>query len=297
MGRYAEEAGNALGATIVHAMWRHAIAHAVVISTDATSALIQPQKRNKKLRQACKKAHFFTAVVDADAVLFAYAERHTQQFVKELFDGFTGFLQSDASSVYDVLERGPPKDNDESVSLVGCWAHCRRYFFEAAVCRYSVGVQGLMRIRALYAIDDAFAKLAPDKRKQLREQHLRPALEDFFAWVGSARASTEGRNLATKALGYAHNQKGELMRVLADGRLPLEAPCGRSSSVQELDVLCQRHARRECRRPLFADRDVSPTRPRPRTVPRRSDAPAALLATRALPRARREVLARNACQA
>jgi hypothetical protein len=194
----------------------------VVISTDATSALIQPQKRNKKLRQACKKAHFFTAVVDADAILFAYAERHTQQFVKELFEGFTGFLQSDASSVYDVLERGPPKDNDEGVSLVGCWAHCRRYFFEAAVCRYPVGVQGLLRIRALYAVDDTFAKLAPDKRKHLREQHLRPALEDFFAWVESARASAEGRNLATKALGYAHNQKDELMRVLADGRLPLD---------------------------------------------------------------------------
>ena len=46
-------------------------------------------------------------------MLFEYAEKHTQDFVKRLFHGFTGYLQCDASNVYDVLERGPPKDTDE----------------------------------------------------------------------------------------------------------------------------------------------------------------------------------------
>ena len=41
-------------------------------------------------------------------------------------------------------------------------------------------------------------------------------------WVDQARNTSEGRSLATKALGYAFNQKKELMRVLDDGRLPLE---------------------------------------------------------------------------
>ena len=92
MSRYVEEAGNALGATIVHAMWRDAIENASVISTDATSALIQPERSAEGQRQSCKKAHFFTAVVDTDSVLVAYAERHTQDFVKKLFGGFKGFL-------------------------------------------------------------------------------------------------------------------------------------------------------------------------------------------------------------
>jgi transposase len=132
MCRYAEEAGNTLGATIVQAMWDDALANAGVISTDATSAMIQPAKGDSNLRQACKKGHFFTAVVDCDYVLFAYTEKHTQEFVKKLFGGFIGYLQSDASNVYDILDRGPPTDTDEGVSLVGCFAHCRRYFFEAA---------------------------------------------------------------------------------------------------------------------------------------------------------------------
>ena len=222
MCRYVEEAGNLLGATIGHAMWQDALESGAIISTDATSALVQPEKRADGQRQACKKGHFFTAVVDCDHVLFAYAERHTQDFVKKLFHGFSGYLQCDAHNVYDVLERGPPKDDDEGIELVGCWAHCRRYFFEAAICKYPVGIQGLMHIRAIYAADEAFRGLPPAKRKLMRAEHLRPLLDSFFEWVAQARTTASGRNLATKALGYASNQQKELSRVLDDGRLPLD---------------------------------------------------------------------------
>jgi hypothetical protein len=98
---------------------------------------VQPEKSKNGLRQACKKGHFFTAVVDCESVLFAYNDKHTQDFVKKLFGGFRGYLQSDASNVYDILERGPPTDTDaaDAIKLVGCWAH----YPERAVIR-SVGI-------------------------------------------------------------------------------------------------------------------------------------------------------------
>jgi transposase len=224
MCRYTDEAGGALGATIVHAMWQHALSNACVISTDATSGLVQPEKSKNGLRQACKKGHFFTAVVDCESVLFAYNDKHTQDFVKKLFGGFRGYLQSDASNVYDILERGPPTDTDaaDAIKLVGCWAHCRRYFFEAGICRYADGVQGLMRIRAIYAADNAFRKLPPAQRKLMRDVHVRPLIDGFFQWAKEARASADGRTLATRAIGYAINQEAELRRVLDDGKLPLD---------------------------------------------------------------------------
>jgi transposase len=222
MSRYVEHAGNTLGATIVHAMWRDAIANAHVISTDATGALIQPAKLKDGRAQACKKGHFFAAVVDCDAILFAYTERHTSDLVKELFDGFGGYLQSDASSVYDILERGPPKDTEDGIKLVGCFAHCRRYYFEAAICRYAVGLQGLLRIRAIYAADQAVRRAPLGERQALRDQHVRPLMTSFFEWARAERANTPGRNLATKALGYTVNQEAELLRVLDDPSLPLD---------------------------------------------------------------------------
>ena len=226
MGRYVENAGNTLGATIVAAMWRDAIANGGVISTDATGALIQPTKARDGKSLACKKGHFFTAVVDASAVLFQYVEKHTSEVVQQLFGAFRGVLQADASAVYDILERGPPKDVGDSesggIKLVGCFAHCRRYFFEAALCRYAVGVQGLMRIRAIFAVDHAGQRVPRGERTAYRATHLRPLFDEFFAWARAMREMAVGNNLATKALGYALNQEVELRRVLDDGMLPLD---------------------------------------------------------------------------
>lgn len=226
MSRYVEHAGNTLGATIVAAMWRDALANGHVISTDATGALIQPTKARDGKSLGTKKGHFFTAVVDADAVLFQYVEKHTSEVVQGLFGAFRGVLQADASAVYNILERGPPKDVDDTdrggVTLVGCLAHCRRYFFEAALCRYTVGVQGLMRIRAIFAADRAGQRVPRDERTAYRAAHLRPLFDDFFTWAQAARETAFGSNLATKALGYALNQETELRRVLDDGTLPLD---------------------------------------------------------------------------
>jgi len=51
---------------------------------------------------------------------------------------------------------------------------------------------------------------------------VRPLMAGFFDWARAAREVTHGRNLATKALGYAVNQEAELMRVLDDINLPLD---------------------------------------------------------------------------
>src|SRR6185436_17800140 len=134
-----------------------------------------------------------TAVVDCDAVLFAYVEHHSSESVTQLFGAFRGYLQADASNVYDVLEQGRPNDTEDGVTLVGCFAHLRRYFFEAAICRYPVGLQGLMRVRAIYAADHAVRRAPPMERQALRERHVRPLMKSFFDWARAAREVTHCR--------------------------------------------------------------------------------------------------------
>jgi transposase len=232
MSRYQEEGGNTFGPTVYAAMWRAAIETAGVISTDATGALIQPlrEEGGNKLPRGCNKGHFFTAVADEEHVLFAYLEKHTQAEVAKLFAGFKGFLQADASSVYHLLEHGPrtPSLDDDAhvesvgVTLVGCWAHLRRYFYDAAICKHDAGVRGLKRIGAIYAADKPFDKLPPAERQTMRDRYVRPMIDEFFVWVEEARREHRDRTLASKALGYAHNQAVELRRVLDDPRLPLD---------------------------------------------------------------------------
>jgi len=225
MSRYVDQAGNTFGATVVHAMWQDAIKSAGVISTDATGAAIQPEGAGQ-VKQACKKGHFFTAVVDDSAVLFHYVPEHTKQAVKTLFGDFRGYLQADASHVYNVLEKPPPRLDDDTsteprVTLVGCWAHARRYFFEAAICRHQIGVQGLLRIQAMYVLDRAIMKLPRSKRLQARKEKLQPAMEAFFAWVKQTQSAAP-RSRAARALGYASNQEAELTAVLLNPDVPLD---------------------------------------------------------------------------
>jgi transposase len=228
MCRYLEELGSTLSATVVEAMFRDARDNCQVLSTDATGAAIQPESSADGRRQACKKGHFFTIVADCDHVLFHYVESHSSDAVKKLFEGFAGHLQCDASAVYDVLDRGAltllldAEEEPESLRLVGCWAHCRRYFFEAAITKHPTGLEGLAKIREMFRVDAQFKKLPPRDRKRRRLVELAPLLDDFFAWVERARRTEIARTKASKALGYAHNQEHELRRVLEDGRLALD---------------------------------------------------------------------------
>jgi hypothetical protein len=216
------ELGSTLGSTVVHAMFQDARTNCHVLSPDDTGTAIQPAAAADGRRQSCKKGHFFTVVADCDHVLYHYTESHTSKAVAQLFRGFSGFLQSDASNVYDILDRGPPGPNSGSLERVGCWAHCRRYFFEAAVSKHPGALEGLRRIRELFSLEAQYAKLSPAERKRHRARMLAPLIDEFFRWVEAARLCQQGRTKLSQALGYAHNQEQELRRVLVDGRLPLD---------------------------------------------------------------------------
>ena len=229
MCRYAEDAGATLGA-IVLAARDEAFAESFCLSTDATGISIQPTPIADGTRQPCRKGHFFVVLADRDHVFFEYQPKHTSAAVSEMFKGFSGYIQADAHAVYDALFRGPAGPDADSGSgsdtelpkEVGCWSHGRRKFWEAAVCKHRLGVEGLARVNAIFAADKPLWKLAPAKRHALRQQYVRPLVDSFFAWAKATLTVTTERGLVATALGYAVRQEGPLRRFLDDGRLRME---------------------------------------------------------------------------
>jgi hypothetical protein len=234
MSRWMNELGGTLGATLLHVMKIEAMRTALCLTTDATGILVQ-QGRDPTTgaRRPCKKGHYFVQIADRDAVFFEYTEKETSAAVAELFRGFSGFVQADAKSVYDILFREPdappdpddPSDEGRCVE-VGCWAHARRYFFEAAaVAKEPVAREALYRIRRLFEIDARFwtKSTPPSKRKALREQFLRPEIDLFFTFARGEVENVRGqRGLLRSALVYATNQEAALRRFLDDGRLKMD---------------------------------------------------------------------------
>jgi transposase len=232
MARYSEEIGSMLG-FVVDAAREQAIATAFCLSTDATGVSIQPTPLDDGRHQPCRKGHFFVTLADRDHVFFDYQAKHDSLAVWHMFKGYKGYIQADAHVIYDAVFRGTPPDGAEETEAeaakrapppleVGCWSHARRHMWEAAVCRYPLGLEGLRRITALFDADRPLQDLPPVKRKAQRDKLLRPLVDDFFTWAKAERAKINSRSRIASALGYVLNQEGALRRFLDDGRLRLE---------------------------------------------------------------------------
>lgn len=223
MARSVEEVGAALGA-IVLACADDARKHAFCLCTDATGVAIRPEPLADGRRQPCRKGHFFVVLADRKHVFFEYQPKHTSAAVCEMFRGFSGYIQADAHAVYDALFRGDAVDDANKPPVeVACWAHARRRLWEAAVCGFPVGREGLFRVRKLFELDESFSDLPPAGRRERRQSVLKPFVEDFFAWVRVQNdLVSQERGLVNKALGYALRQELALRRFLEDGRLRMD---------------------------------------------------------------------------
>jgi len=135
MSRWMEQLGATFGATIIEAARKDAFENAFCIMTDATGFSIQPgrfEDAKHKKRRPCRKGHYFVQIADRDHIFFEFTDRHTTKNVRAMFKGFDGYVQADASSVYNALFRpAKPDDPDDDGCIrteVGCSSHVRRKF-------------------------------------------------------------------------------------------------------------------------------------------------------------------------
>jgi transposase len=222
MCRYAEDLGATLGC-IVDAMVKEAKATAFCLSTDATGVCIQPEPARQ--RQACRKGHFFVVLADKDHVFFEFQAKHTSAAVCDMFRGFGGYIQADAHAVYDAVFRGEARasPDDETPKEVGCWSHCRRRAWEAAVvAKDDAAREALLRMRKLFELEEGWKHLAPAQRLARRQLVSRRLVDEFFTWAAEQYARVKDvRGLVASAFGYAVRQEVALRRFLEDGRLPM----------------------------------------------------------------------------
>jgi hypothetical protein len=138
----------------------------------------------------------------------------------------------DAKNVFDVLfsdadgvsRRKDDIEPDRCMRTeVGCWQHCRKRYWEAAIAKSVVGREGLARIAGMFELDASWRKKPPSERKRLRDQHLRPHINSFFECVDEQRPLfKDQRGYTRTALEYTHNQREALLRFLDDGRLLMD---------------------------------------------------------------------------
>jgi transposase len=250
MCRYAEDTGATLGC-IVEAMAKEALATAFCLSTDATGVCIQPEPLAGRQRQACRKGHFFVVMADADHVFFEFQPRHTSAAVCAMFRGFSGYIQADAHVIYDAVFRGEARasPDDNRPLEVGCWSHCRRRAWEAAVvAKDAAAREALLRMDKLFDLEAQWHHLPPSQRHARRQLISRRLLDDFFTWAKDQYARVKDtRGLVASAFGYAVRQEAALRRFLDDGRLPMTSRVGGRRGGVQATLVCVRRFRLRAR--------------------------------------------------
>jgi transposase len=133
------------------------------------------------------------------AVIFDFQLSRAREGPKQFLANFNGILQTDGYSGYDRV--GGPK-----LIHAGCWAHARRYFFQAVEAHPDdrAAIALVATIDELFAIDAQARErhLGVTERDQLRQQRARPILESIQSQIQAARSQTLPKSALAKACNY-----------------------------------------------------------------------------------------------
>ena len=118
------------------------------------------------------------------SVLFEYDPSRSKEIPLRLFEGFSGYLQTDGYASYNAVCK------QEGITQAGCFDHVRRKFTDAKKgeakpgkkvknARVSKADVALGKIRKLYAIEVGIEKLSAAEKLAIRQEKSKPLLDDL----------------------------------------------------------------------------------------------------------------------
>lgn len=145
--------------------------------------------------------------------LYHHDKRRSGLVVQEVLGDDDGYVHCDMWSAYRQLP---------NATLVGCWAHVRRKFFEATPKKadtVSLGAKGLAYCDQLFRLEREWEALSAEERLDNRQAELAPLMDEFFDWCRQ-QAVLPGSKLGT-ALKYSLTYESTFRTLLSDGHLVL----------------------------------------------------------------------------
>ena len=156
-------------------------------------------------------------------VVFHYRPGRKGEYADEILTGFNGTIQVDAYGGYTHLAKSDRKGG-KPLQLAFCWAHGRRKLIKAKPKKGSPVVdEALMRIAALYKVEDSIRGTAPDHRQAVRQELSRPLVDQFFAWLAAQAARISRKSDLGVALSYMLRRQDGFRLFLEDGHVDMDS--------------------------------------------------------------------------
>lgn len=198
-------------------MFKRKIKEGPVIQMDETTV----QVLNEPDRPDTSKSYMWLArggPPETPLVIYEYHETRHSQHAKEFLEGFSGYLQTDGYKGYETAL----KDNDDIIH-VGCLAHARRKFMEAAKTSKKAGSAQIAvnKIKDIYNVENRLKDDDQSEEEFLnqREVQVKPLLNDFKSWLDDKVVKVRPSSLTGKAIAYTLGQWDKIIRYLESPHL------------------------------------------------------------------------------
>ena len=202
-----------LVAPIVAEMRRTVLASHVIHSDDTRITVQAPGHRG-----GSRRGYLWVYGGDQGDLVYDYTASRGRDGPLHFLRNYHGYLQADAYAGYDgVFATG-------MVTQLGCWAHGRRYVFEAVDTALEPATRLLALIRRLYAVEREATgrQLDAAGRQALRAAESRPLLAAIEAEVTTLTPTVLPKSPFGEALGYLRRQWQALTRYVEDGALAID---------------------------------------------------------------------------
>jgi len=175
-------------------------------------------------------------------VVFHYHPGRKGEYADQILTGFDGIIQVDAYGGYSHLAK-PDRKGGKPLELAFCWAHGRRKLIAAKPRkgqfseRPPIVDEALLRIAALYKVEDAIRGSDPDRRRAGRQELSLPLVDEFFARAHRPGQTRVAQNRSGRGHGLYAETPGRLPRsgayaaplaprspsILDDGRVDMDS--------------------------------------------------------------------------
>jgi transposase len=153
------------------------------------------------------------------ALFFDYQKGRDHSGPMMLLEHFIGYLQSDAYQVYDMIEQ-----EYDSIQLIHCMAHARRYFERALTSDKAKATFVLEKIQSLYRVERIIReyKLSDERIGKLRQQYSKPIIRKLKEWLDEQVLTALPKSYIGKAILYAHKRWDKLSAYLDNPILQID---------------------------------------------------------------------------
>ena len=201
------------------------VLHSKVLHTDDTTAPVRDETRSSH-----RYGRLWDYIGDEahPGIVFDYTTSHARDGPATFLKDFRGFLQADAYGAYDGIYTG----SNGTIIEVGCWAHARNKFKDAASTDPERVLAAKAWVRKLYDVEDeAKAIIAAEKltgaaaaavRLRLRQGKAVPLLTSLRQWLVTQKQQVLPKSPIATAINYALNQWEALNRYTTDGDLHID---------------------------------------------------------------------------